>query len=146
MDEIDKKLIKVLQGQGRLSLAELAQNVGLSSPATGERLRKMEQQGIIQGYTVITNPTALDLRLLAYIAVTVASPNEEAFLAAIVKQTEVLECHHVAGEDSYLLKVRCQDTSHLEMLISNTIKKLPGIIRTRTTIVLSTNKETRDLL
>lgn len=146
MDEIDKKLIKALQGQGRLSLAELAQSVGLSSPATGERLRKMEQQGIIQGYTVIINPIAVDLRLLAYIAVTIASPYEQEFLAGIAQRVEVLECHHVAGEDSYLLKVRCQDTGHLETLITNIIKKLPGIVRTRTTVVLSTSKETTHLL
>lgn len=146
MDEIDKKLLKILQVQGRLSLAELAQGVGLSSPATSERLRKLEQQEIIQGYTAIINPIALDLKLLAYIAVTIASPHEAEFLAAIAQRREILECHHVAGDDSYLLKIRCQDTSHLETLITNVIKKLPGIIRTKTTVVLSTSKETTALL
>ena len=146
MDEMDRKILEQLQENGRLSLSDLANKIGLSSPSTGERVKKLEQQGIISGYRAMVDPESIGLTLLAFIAVTIEQKrNEEKFLSVVMKTEEVLECHHIAGEDSYLLKVRCRNTRHLEHLISNSLKSLPGVTRTRTTISLSTRKETTAL-
>ena len=146
MDKVDLAILRLLQANGRLSQSELANEIGLSAPATGERLRKLEQQGAITGYQAIINAESLGYTLLAFIAVTIEhSRFEEKFLNAMRKTVEVQECHHIAGEDSYLLKVRCRDTRHLEHLISGVIKALTGVTKTRTTIVLSTRKESSAL-
>lgn len=142
MDEIDLKLVQYLQAEGRLTLAELAVRVGLSGPAVGERVRKLEQQGIIRGYAARVDPGALGYRLTAFVEVSIQHPRyNDGFLAYVTALPEVQECHHVTGSFSYLLKVRCRDTSHLERLLTHRIKAQAGVERTRTTVVLSTQKE-----
>lgn len=140
MDETDLKVIGQLQRDGRLTMAQLAQRVGLSGPAVADRVRKLEQQGVILGYAAQLNPRALGMGLLCFINVTVDHREEEQFLQVVDRRPEVLECHHVAGEDCYILKVLCRDTDHLEELITNGLKAHIRQIRTRTTIVLKTTK------
>ncbi len=146
MDALDIKCCQRLQEDGRLTLTQLAVHLGLSVPATSERVRKLEEQGIIGGYRAILDPRRVGAKVTAFIAVVVERPEHEApFLRYVQDLPEVLECHHVAGEDSYLLKVRCTSTEELEHLIVHQIKAQEGVVRTRTTIVLSTAKETTAL-
>lgn len=143
MDALDSKVIRALASQGRMSWAELAQELGLSAPATAERVRKLEEAGIIRGYTALLNAQALGYGLVAFIAVTFGKTrHRKGFRKAILQMPEVLECHHIAGEADYLLKVMTRDPSHLDHLVSDRLRAVPGILRTRTTVVLSTQKET----
>ncbi len=142
VDKVDFEVLAALQREGRIAMAELAKRVGLSAPAVAERVRKLEEQGVILGYHTRLAPSTLGLGLLAFIGVTIEHPRyNQPFLETVARRPEILECHHVAGEDSYLLKVVCRDTSHLEDLITNEIKAGVGVGRTRTAIVLSTVKE-----
>lgn len=142
MDAIDRAILERLTANGRISWTELGNTVGLTSPAVAERIHKLERAGIIQGYTALLSAEALGQDLTAFVGITVDQPELCApFLEAVQTMDEVLECHHVAGDDSYLLKVRTGGTRGLEALITERLKRLPGVSRTRTTIVLSTAKE-----
>ncbi|MBI4752742.1 MAG: Lrp/AsnC family transcriptional regulator [Acidobacteria bacterium] len=146
MDEMDLKLLKLVQTNGKLSYAELGEGVGLSISAVNERLKKLQTQGLIRDYVARLNPAGLGLDLLAFIAVVLAEPmHEPGFLDRMAAVPEILECHHVTGDFSYLLKVRVKNTSALEKLLKEQLKTIPGLVRTYTTIVLSTAKETTAL-
>ena len=128
---------------GRMTWAELASCLGLSSPATAERVHRLEEQGVIKGFTALVDPEAVGCGLTAFVAVTLERPeHRHPFLQKMVALQEVQECHHVTGEDDYWLKVRCKGTRDLERVVSDTVKSIPGVARTRTTIVMSTPKET----
>jgi Lrp/AsnC family transcriptional regulator, leucine-responsive regulatory protein len=143
LDEIDSKVVQHLMAQGRITWAELASILDLSAPATADRVRRLEERQVITGYTALVNAEAIGYPLTALIAITLEKPKHRAaFLQKVQQLAEIQECHHVTGDDDYWLKVRCQSTRDLERLISNELKSLPGISRTRTTIVLSTVKET----
>lgn len=137
----------MLQANARVSQADMARNVGLAPSAILERLRKLEARGVIGCYTAKVSPKAVDLGQLAFVAVRVSGTGEQeeragARLAAI---PEVLEVHHVAGEDCYLLKVRSRDAQQLGALLRLRLGRVPGVISTRTTVVLETIKETTQL-
>lgn len=120
----------------------MGQVLGLTGPAVAERVRKLEERGIIRGYTAVLDPEAVGYGLLAFIAVTVERMDQRAaFVARVAALAEVLECHHVAGDSDYLLKVRCRSTGDLDRLITEELKSIEGI-RTRTTIALGSVKET----
>lgn len=143
MDAIDHKILNALIQNGRITWAELAGHLGLSSPATADRVRKLEEQGLIKGYTALLDAETAGYGLGALIAVSLERPaHREAFLELVQKLPEIQECHHTAGDDDYMLKVRCQGTRDLDRIISEQLKSLPGIVRTRTTIILGTVKET----
>jgi Lrp/AsnC family leucine-responsive transcriptional regulator len=142
VDEIDRKLLQLLVGDARLSWAELGGQLKLSGPAVAERVRKLEAEGIIRGYAAQLEPEAVGRGVAALIAVTLEKPTHRArFVRWVREQDEIVECHHVAGDDDYLLKARCGSVRALETLLSDGLKGLEGIARTRTTIVLSTIKE-----
>jgi Lrp/AsnC family leucine-responsive transcriptional regulator len=116
--------------------------LGLSAPSAADRVRKLEEQGVLRGYAAIGDATLLGYPLTAYVSVSLASHRQHAtFLRAIEKIEQVAECHHVAGDDDYLLKVRCRGTQDLDHLLARQLKEKLGVARTRTTIVLSTAKE-----
>lgn len=143
IDELDSKVLSSLAASGRISWSDLAQEIGLSAPATAERVRRLEERGIIKGYTAVLDAEALGYPLTAFVAVTLERPEKrKGFLAMLAKMPEVQECHHVAGDDDYFLKVKTKGTRDLDRLLSEDLKGIPGVIRTRTTIVLSTWKET----
>ena len=143
MDATDSKLLALLSRDGRAQWADLAQQLRMSAPAVRERVKRLEKEGLITGYTALLSPARLGLALTAFVAVTLERPRHRAaFLKRAADLAAVLECHHVAGEDDYLLKLRCRSTDELERLVSVEIKGLVGVARTRTTIVLSTAKET----
>jgi Lrp/AsnC family leucine-responsive transcriptional regulator len=129
-----------------MTWSELASVLHLSAPSTAERVKRLEEKGYIKGYTAQLNYPALGFGLTAFIAVTFSHPRYRVpFLKAVNNLPEASECHHIAGEDDYLLKVRCQNTQHLDELLNKKLKSLPGIARTKTTIALSTLKETERL-
>ncbi|MCL6457818.1 MAG: Lrp/AsnC family transcriptional regulator [Gorillibacterium sp.] len=146
MDALDYKVIQTLMLNGRTTWSELASVLSLSSPAAAERVRRLEEQGVITGYTAIINAESVGCELAALIAVSLEKPeHREAFLAKVMEMTEVQECHHTAGDEDYVLKVRCRGTKDLERMISQELKMLPGIVKTKTAIILSTVKETSNL-
>lgn len=146
LSQIDLKAIQQLMVQGRMTWAELATILELSPPATADRVRRLEDRGIITGYAALVNPESVGCELTAFVAVTLERPQHRAaFLQQVQDLPEIQECHHVTGDDDYLLKVRCRNTRQLERVVSEDLKGLPGILRTRTTIVMSTVKETSAL-
>ena len=139
VDAIDLAIVGTLVDDARTSFAELAQRVGLSGPSTAERVRKLEERGVIRGYHADLDPEAIGLALTAFVAVTLASPEFRAgFLEGIGHMSRIVECHHVAGDDDFLLKVHVAGTRGLEAFVTDGVKSLPGVARTRTTVVLST--------
>ena len=142
ISSLDVKALQTLMRNGRTTWAELGQLLGLSAPSTADRVRKLERRGIIRGYAALMDPALVGYPLTAYVSVSLASHrNRAAFLRAISKMDQVAECHHVAGDDDYLLKVRCRGTQDLDYLLATQLKDKLGVARTRTTIVLSTAKE-----
>jgi Lrp/AsnC family leucine-responsive transcriptional regulator len=142
-DTIDSKVIVALQKDGRASWADLGAALGLSPPAAAERVRKLVDNGTIRGFTAWLDPNAAGFPVLAFVAVTLEAQGARAgFLAAVRGHDLIQECHHVAGDDDFLLKVRCRSLSELERLLADELKGRLGIARTRTTIVLGTAKET----
>jgi Lrp/AsnC family transcriptional regulator, leucine-responsive regulatory protein len=142
MDAVDHKILTTLMDDGRASWADLADTVGLSAPAVAERVHRLEDRGAIRGYAAIVNGSQVGAHLTALVAVTLDSPAaREGFLRVVRDTVEVQECHHTAGDDDYLLKVRCGGTAELEHLLSDVLKGVPGVSRTRTTVVLSTVKD-----
>ncbi|HTV01283.1 MAG TPA: Lrp/AsnC family transcriptional regulator [Luteitalea sp.] len=144
LDPIDLHLVSLLQENARTSQADLARSVGLAPSAVMERLRKLEQRGVISGYAGLLAPRAVGLGQLAFVAVRVSGTGEqeEAAGGRLAGVPEVLEVHHVAGEDCYLLKVRTRDAQHLGALLRQRLGRIPGVVSTRTTVVLETVKET----
>src|SRR5690348_5686465 len=143
LDEVDDKALRRLTEEGRVTWAELAQDLKLSAPAAADRVRRLEERGVIRGYAALVDAEAAGYPLLAFIAVTLDRPERRsAFLKRVAALPEVAECHHVAGDDGYLLKVRLRGTRDLDRLLVESLKNIPGVVRTRTDIVLSTAKET----
>jgi Lrp/AsnC family leucine-responsive transcriptional regulator len=142
IDEQDRSILARLSEDARVSWAEMAQELGLSAPAVAERVKRLKQRGLIRGFHAVLDPGSLGLGLTAFVAVTLAHPrNRGAFLKTMRKRDEVKEAHHLAGQDDYLLKVHCRDTAHLEHFLTDVLKTVPGVQRTRTSIVLGTAKE-----
>ncbi len=142
MDAIDLQIIRLLTEYGRMTFSELAERVGLSGPSTADRVRRLEERGVIAGYHAVVDPASIGLGLTAFVAVTLSSPaGRERFLEALSALPQVVECHHIAGDDDYLLKVHTAGTSGLESLVSDGLKAVPGVARTRTTVVLSSPYE-----
>ncbi len=142
MDAIDSKAIVLLSQNGRMSWADLAHQLGLSAPAVAERVRKLEETGVISGYAAVVRPPQLGYTLSAFVGITFGkTKHRKGFLKAIQRLPEILECHHVAGEEDFLLKLVARDTSHLDHLVSEQLRAIPGVLRTRTTVILSTQKE-----
>jgi Lrp/AsnC family leucine-responsive transcriptional regulator len=147
LDEQDRILIALLAEDARVSWAELAVELGMSAPAVAERVKRLRQRGVIRGFHAVLDPPSMGLHLTAFVAVTLTHPRDRAaFLKVVHKQREVKEAHHLAGEDDYLLKVHCRDTSHLEHFLTDILKSVPGVQRTRTSIVLGTAKESATVL
>jgi Lrp/AsnC family leucine-responsive transcriptional regulator len=144
LDRIDRHILRLLRQDGRMAHAVIAKEVGLSGPAVHERVRKLEQSGVIAGYTAVLDPEALDRSHVAFCLVTLTEGEEfardEPIIARICEEPDVLEFHRVAGEDCYLIKMRTSTNKELEQLLRR-IRSIRGVARSRTTIVLSTELE-----
>ncbi len=143
LNTIDSKIISHLMSQARTTWSDLGSLLGLSAPAAADRVRRLEEKGVIKGYFAAVDPEAIGIGMAALISVSLSHPSSRVeFLALIQRLPEVLECHHVAGDEDYILKVRCCNTHDLERIITQELKSIVGVSRTRTTVVLSTIKET----
>ena len=142
LDDIDVKILETLQRAGRTRRNDLAELVGLSLPSVSERLRKLEENGIITGYQATVDYRRLGNDITAFIVVSIdSSRHYSSFLDHAKGQDEILECHAITGEGTHVLKVRTQNTTSLEKLLSR-IQAWTGVVSTRTNLVLSTSKET----
>lgn len=146
IDDIDARILTILQDDARTSNSEIARQLGMAPSAIFERIRKLEARGVIAGYTARLEPRALGRGLLAFVFVRASerqgAPQTSAALAAL---PEVQEIHHVAGEDCLLVKVRVADTEALSRLLRERFGAVETIASTRTTIVLETVKESAAL-
>ena len=145
LDAIDLQILDLLQDNARIPQVEIARLVGLAPSAVLERLRKLESRGVIRSYAARLDPKALDQRLLAFVALRTTDRSAETRVAqTLAAIPEVLEIHHVAGDDCLLLKVRARDPEHLSQILRDRLG-VDGVRSTRTTIVLESIKETTKL-
>jgi Lrp/AsnC family leucine-responsive transcriptional regulator len=145
IDETDVRILELLQRDGRGSYAEVGQSVGMSGPSVHERVKKLEARGVIRGYAALVDPHQLGYGVLAFIFIkhvpgTIANDMTGDFIAI----DEIEECHHLAGEADYLLKVRAADTRHLERIL-HSIQQVPHVFTTETQVVFSSAFERRPL-
>ena len=146
LDEVDIRLLELLQEDDRRSYADLGTEVGLSISGVNARLKKLVTSGIVRRFAAQLDPTEVGLELCAFIQIVIERPeHDRGFLEAVASIPAILECHHDTGDFSYLLKVRVATTAALERLISSQIKSLPGVARSHTAIALSSPKETTAL-
>ncbi|HSJ13379.1 MAG TPA: Lrp/AsnC family transcriptional regulator [Longimicrobiales bacterium] len=142
IDDVDRAILDILQRNARTSNAEIARQVGLTPPAIFQRIRKLEESGIILGYTVRTEPRRLGFGLVAYIMVRTGEGARTAqTIEPLLRIPAVQEIHRVVGEDCFFVKVRVADTDALAHLLDHQIQPISSIASTRTTIVLHTAKE-----
>ena len=145
LDETDLKILRSLQKKGRKKRNEIAEEVQLSIPSVSERLNKMEDKGIIEGYYAKLNRKAFNYDIMAFILVMMdTSKHYKILISKVEKMPEILECHAVLGEGSHLLKALVKNTEALEKVLSE-IQSWQGVTGTKTTYVLSTVKETSEI-
>lgn len=141
IDSIDRHILAVLQENCKLPLTKIGERVGLSAPSVNERIRKLEESGIIRGYTAVLDARKLGKDITAFIGVFVEHPRLIGkFERELDRLEAVQECHHVTGQHTILLKVKADNTSNLERLI-RAIRSIEGVTRTETSVVLSTYTE-----
>jgi Lrp/AsnC family leucine-responsive transcriptional regulator len=151
IDKIDRQIVSLLQTDARLSNAALADKVGLTTSTVHERVKKLEKKGIIKGYVAVVNAETLGKPIMAFIGLIVGSAttdyleSKNSIDSICQYEPDVLECHTVAGEDCYILKVRAASTGDLEKLIER-IRCNAQVSKTTTSIVLSTLKETTQVM
>lgn len=142
LDDIDRMILRTLQENARVSNAEIARQVGLTPSAIFQRIRKLEESGIIRGYTTLTDARRLGYGLVAFIMVrTSDSARTTQTIEPLLKIPAVQEIHRVVGEDCFFVKVRVADTDALAHLLDEQIQPIPSVASTKTTIVLHTAKE-----
>jgi Lrp/AsnC family leucine-responsive transcriptional regulator len=141
LDHTDLKILYILQNDGRRRLADIADEVDLSAPAVMERVKKLEAGGVIRGYHALLDSKKVGKDITAFIGVSVGNQRDiDKFAVQMMRYADVLECHHVTGDESFILKVKAANTAALEKLLG-IIRSVEGVTRTVTKIVLSTAKE-----
>ena len=144
LDQIDKKILNLLQENGRITNAQLAKEVGLSPPPMLERVRKLEKNSIIKKYVALVDPKKVDRGTIAFVAVSLRFHRQDAiqeFVIEIQKFPEVLECYHITGEEDYLLKVIIKDIAEYERFLLEKLTRFSGISKIKTFFILSTLKQ-----
>jgi Lrp/AsnC family leucine-responsive transcriptional regulator len=143
LDVVDLKIVKILQEKARIPNVDVARQVGMAPSAVLERIRKLEKQGYIDGYEVRLNPQRFARQLVAFVFVGTNAPFDDRQVGeALAAVADVLEVHHLCGEDGYLVKLRVADTHALADVLRERIATIPGVKQTRTGVVLATIKET----
>ncbi len=141
IDEIDIKILDLLQSNARVKRNEVAEKIGLSLPAVTDRMNKLEENGTIESYITKLNHKLLGKDITAFIFVTSdSSAHYKDFISHALQNHEILECHSITGDGSHILKIRTENTSSLEKLLAK-IQSWKGVRSTRTSIVLSSHKE-----
>ncbi len=145
LDDTNRKILALLQGDGRMKRQDVAKEVGLSTPAVSERMNKLLESGMIERYTAVVNPDAVGKAVTAFLTVAYEAPKSGADLEKNLEDTaDILECHAITGVASHLLKVRVSGIAALNDMI-NTIKTWKGVTSVESNIVLHTYKETNIL-
>jgi Lrp/AsnC family leucine-responsive transcriptional regulator len=145
IDDIDARILELLQARGRIKRSQIADEVGLSLPSVSDRIRKLEERGVIKGYAAHLDSKRLNFDISAFISVRVDGSNHyEAFINSALDLPEVLEVHSITGDGSHILKIRVKNMRALERLLYM-IQRWPGVHGTQTSMVLSTFKETLQL-
>lgn len=139
MDSTDYKIIEILQQDGRISMKDLGKLVGLTSPAVSERVKRLEEFGVIEGYKAVVNPQKLNKNIKAFINVSIPSEKYSAFLDSAIHDNNIFECHHITGQDSLILKIMVENMGELEKMIDS-IKKIGS---TQTSLILSSPIESK---
>lgn len=146
MDQLDWKIVSLLERDGRISFAELAEQVGLSKSPCWNRVQRLRDSGVIRGFGAQLDPPALGLGVQCYISVTIGFDAHTAFEDAVCEHPAILECHTTAGASDYLLRLYAQSVEHLDDLLRHDISKLPGVQSSSTTICLKTIKSDGSLI
>lgn len=144
LDSVDKDILQTLQKEGRLPNNELARRIGLTTTPTLERVKRLEREGVIEGYTARVNKEAVGRGLTAFVTVTLSVHQLnllEEFTKAVQEIPEILACYNTTGEGDFLLQVVVKDTKHYEQFMRNKLTTLPDVQRLHTSIVLNTIKE-----
>ncbi|MBV8048507.1 MAG: winged helix-turn-helix transcriptional regulator [Paludibacterium sp.] len=147
-DKIDLRILQLLQNNGRISLTDLAEKVGLSTTPCTERVRRLEREGVIEGYFARLNPHMLNASLLVFVEIKLSAKSGDifdAFRREVQNIPEILECHLVSGEFDYLIKARIPDMSMYRELLGNILLKLPAANESRSYVVMEEIKETLSL-
>jgi len=143
VDTVDQALIEALRANARAGYAELGRVVAMSGPSVADRVTRLEQAGVITGYHAAVDPAALGLPVAALVGVHLSDDSDQdAVTAALADLEEIEDCWFVAGDESFLIKVRVSAMPELEATLSR-LRRIKGIARTRTTVVLSTKWENR---
>ncbi|AXK40730.1 winged helix-turn-helix transcriptional regulator [Crenobacter cavernae] len=145
LDRIDRKILRHLQANGRMSMTELAEKVGLSITPCTERVRRLERDGVIEGYYAKLNPQALGATLLVFVEIKLSAKSGEifeAFRREVMKLPQVLDCHLVSGDFDYLIKARIADMSHYRKLLGDILLQLPNANESKSYVVMEEVKET----
>lgn len=140
MDRIDWKILAELETDGRLSYADLSDRVGLSKSPCWSRVREMTDEGVIQGFCAQIDPAALGLAVQCYASVRIRFDGHTEFEAAAIAHPAIIDCHTIAGDSDYLLRVFARSVEHLDDLLRNELSKLPGVHRVSTLVCLKTIK------
>jgi len=148
LDSIDLAILRSLQSDGRIANVDLAERCGLSPSSTLERVRRLERSCVIEGYTARIDPRALGHQVVVFVNVTMSDHDQKALLRfekAVSALPEVLECHHVAGDYDFMLKLLARDVAALRNILIDRLSTLPGVARIHTTLVLATSKHVLDV-
>ena len=142
MDSLDLEILALIQNDARVAHASVGEKLGLTAPAVHARVKRLERAGVIRGYLTSIDPLAVNQTLLAFVRVmnSASGKDEQAFESFVVEEPNILECHDISGEDSYMLKIRTDSPASLRRLLSR-IREFPGVERTVTSISLCTIKE-----
>ncbi|MEV3872764.1 Lrp/AsnC family transcriptional regulator [Streptomyces sp. NPDC049906] len=141
LDETDMRILEALQQDGRASYAELARTVSMSASAVTERVRRLEEGGVIRGYSVVVDPERLGLGILAFVRLRYPTGNYKPFHDLLATTPEILEAHHVTGEDCFVLKVLARSMLHLEA----TTGRIAGLGSVTTSVVYSSPLPSRTI-
>ncbi len=142
MDEIDRRILDILQRDGKVSQARIAESVGLTTPSVNERIKKLETRGFIRRFTALLDPGLVGVPLVAYVDVMLEHPRfERPFLQEIEAILDVQECHSISGDFGYRLKVRARDVSDFEGVLREKIQTIRGVVRTRVDLSLGIKKD-----
>ena len=143
IDAIDRDILRILQRDGRITNTALAEKLGLTTTPTAQRVRKLEEAGVIRGYVALVDRTAVDRGTMVWVQVTLREPDlkrHTRFIKAVTAFPEVIEMHHVAGVEDFVLKVIVRDIAEYEEWVLKKLIQVPGIGTVHSTFVLSTSK------
>jgi Lrp/AsnC family leucine-responsive transcriptional regulator len=145
LDKLDRNILRILQQEGRISMKDLGERVGLSITPCIERVRRMERDGVITGYHAKVDPAALGAKLLVFVEITLNHKSASAFeqfRREVLRIPEVQECHLVSGDFDYLIKARIHEMAEYRKLLGEMLLQLPGAAQSKSYVVMEEIKET----